>query len=51
MLMKTTIRNRANSVPRVLNIVGDRWTMLIMRNVFLGVARFVEWRRRLGIPR
>jgi DNA-binding HxlR family transcriptional regulator len=47
----TTIRNRASSVARALNIVGDRWTMLIMRDLFLGVTRFDEWRRRLGIPR
>jgi DNA-binding HxlR family transcriptional regulator len=28
------------SVARTLSVVGDRWTMLIIRDVFLGVRRF-----------
>jgi DNA-binding HxlR family transcriptional regulator len=28
------------SVARTLSVVGDRWTMLIIRDVFLGVGRF-----------
>jgi DNA-binding HxlR family transcriptional regulator len=28
------------SVARTLSIVGDRWTMLILRDVFLGIRRF-----------
>ena len=28
------------SVARTLSVVGDRWTMLILRDVFLGIRRF-----------
>jgi DNA-binding HxlR family transcriptional regulator len=28
------------SVARTLSVIGDRWTMLIIRDVFLGVRRF-----------
>jgi DNA-binding HxlR family transcriptional regulator len=42
---------RASSVSRALAIVGDRWTLLILREAFFGVRRFEEWRRRLCIAR
>jgi DNA-binding HxlR family transcriptional regulator len=42
---------RADSVARTLEIVGDRWTFLILREAFFGVRRFSEFRRRLGIAR
>lgn len=42
---------RANSVHRALNLIGDRWSLLILREAFLGVRRFEAWHRRLGIPR
>ena len=28
------------SVARTLSVVGDRWTMLILRDIFLGIRRF-----------
>ncbi|MGO9058437.1 MAG: winged helix-turn-helix transcriptional regulator [Candidatus Binataceae bacterium] len=42
---------RASSVHRALNVIGDRWSLLILRDSFLGVKRFQEWHRSLGIPR
>lgn len=39
------------SVAQCLEIVGDWWTMLIIRDVFLGVKRFDEFQARLGIAR
>lgn len=39
------------SVARSLAIVGDRWTLLILRNVFLRVRRFADLQTQLGIPR
>jgi DNA-binding HxlR family transcriptional regulator len=42
---------RANSVERALNIIGDRWSLLILRDSFLGVRRFQDWQQRLAIPR
>jgi DNA-binding HxlR family transcriptional regulator len=37
------------SVARTLEIVGDRWTWLIVRDAFLGVTRFAEFRESLGV--
>jgi DNA-binding HxlR family transcriptional regulator len=37
------------SVARALAILGERWTLLIMREAFFGVRRFREFRSRLGI--
>ena len=39
------------SVAQCLEIVGEWWSMLIVRDVFLGVSRFDEFQRRLGISR
>lgn len=37
------------SVARALEVVGERWTLPIMRDAFLGVTRFDRFVRRLGI--
>jgi len=39
------------SVAQCLEVVGDWWTMLIVRDEFLGVTRFEDFQRRLGISR
>ncbi|WP_371783461.1 winged helix-turn-helix transcriptional regulator [Streptosporangium subroseum] len=40
----------ACSIARTLDIVGDKWTFLILREASLGkVARFADFRDRLGI--
>ncbi|MGH7947874.1 MAG: winged helix-turn-helix transcriptional regulator [Candidatus Binataceae bacterium] len=39
------------SVARTLSVVGERWTMLILREAFLGRRRFDEFRRNTGIAR
>jgi len=39
------------SVAQCLELVGDWWTLLIIRDVFLGVRRFDEFQQRLGISR
>lgn len=41
----------ACSVARTLSVVGDRWTLLILRECFLGTRRFEEFETRLGIAR
>ena len=37
------------SVARSLEIVGERWTLLIVRDAFLGVRRFDGFARKLGL--
>lgn len=36
---------------RALDLVGEWWSMLILRDAFLGVARFEQFQERLGIAR
>jgi DNA-binding HxlR family transcriptional regulator len=39
------------SIARALEIVGERWTFLIIRDVFLGLRRFDQFQESLGIAR
>ena len=39
------------SVAQCLEVVGEWWTMLIVRDAFLGVTRFDQFQERLGISR
>lgn len=39
------------SVAQCLEVVGEWWSMLIVRDAFLGVTRFDEFQQRLGISR
>lgn len=39
----------ACSVARAVDVVGQRWTPLILRDLFAGLARFEDIRRDLGI--
>lgn len=42
---------QTSSIQRALDVVGDRWTILIIRDVFRGVRRFDELRKDLDIAR
>lgn len=42
---------RVCSVARTLEIVGEKWALLAVREVFLGNRRFGEMVRRTGAPR
>jgi len=39
------------SLARTLEIVGERWTLLIVRDAFYGVQRFADFAAHLRIPR
>jgi DNA-binding HxlR family transcriptional regulator len=39
------------SIARALEVVGERWTLLIIRDAFLGRRRFDEFQESLGISR
>lgn len=39
------------SIARALEVVGDRWTLLLLRDAFLGVRRFDDFQRSLGVSR
>jgi DNA-binding HxlR family transcriptional regulator len=39
------------SVAQCLEVVGEWWSMLIVRDAFLGIRRFDQFQERLGISR
>lgn len=39
------------SVARALEVVGERWALLILRDAFYGVSRFADFQRDLGVAR
>ncbi len=39
------------SIARTVSVIGDRWTLLILRDCFLQIRRFDDFERRLGITR
>jgi DNA-binding HxlR family transcriptional regulator len=43
--------NERCPVAAALQVVGDPWTLLILRDAFFGVRRFDEWQSRLGVAR
>ncbi|MBO4204968.1 winged helix-turn-helix transcriptional regulator [Micromonospora echinofusca] len=39
------------TIARAMEILGERWTLVVLREVFNGVRRFDDMRVRTGIPR
>jgi DNA-binding HxlR family transcriptional regulator len=50
-MLKRDYEGQNCSIARALEIVGERWTLLIVRDAFLGVRRFDEFQESLGIAR
>ncbi|MER7012760.1 helix-turn-helix domain-containing protein [Saccharopolyspora sp. NPDC000359] len=50
-MMTRTYAGQLCAVARALEVVGERWTLLIIRSALLGVTRFEGFRQSLGIPR
>jgi DNA-binding HxlR family transcriptional regulator len=50
-MLGRTYDSQTCSVARTLELVGERWTPLIIRDAFLGVRRFGDFAERLGIAR
>jgi DNA-binding HxlR family transcriptional regulator len=44
-------RSQTCSIAGALEVVGERWSLLIVRDVFLGVRRFDQMQAHLGIAR
>lgn len=45
------LQHEACPVARGLSVIGDRWTMLVIRECFLGIRRFDQMQKRLQITR
>ena len=39
------------SLAQTLDVIGERWTVLILRDAFFGTTRFDDFRKRLGVAR
>lgn len=50
-MQRTSFKNMRCSLAQALELIGDWWTPLILRDVFLGLHRFDELVENLGISR
>jgi DNA-binding HxlR family transcriptional regulator len=50
-MLKRDYEGQNCSIARALEVVGERWTLLIVRDAFLGFRRFDEFQANLGIAR
>jgi DNA-binding HxlR family transcriptional regulator len=39
------------TIARALEVVGERWTLLVLRDAFYGVRRYNDFLTHLGVPR
>lgn len=50
-MLKRDYEGQNCSIASALEVVGERWTLLIIRDAFLGLHRFEEFQESLGIAR
>jgi DNA-binding HxlR family transcriptional regulator len=50
-VLPRTYDNQVCSIARSLEAIGDRWTLLVIRDLFLGLGRFEGLQRDLGMAR
>ena len=50
-MLKNTYEGQVCSIARSLELIGERWTLLIVRDIFRGHRRFDALQRDLGIAR
>jgi DNA-binding HxlR family transcriptional regulator len=50
-MLKRAYEGQVCSIAKALEVVGERWTLLIVRDAFLGRTRFEQFQESLGIAR
>jgi DNA-binding HxlR family transcriptional regulator len=50
-MLRNDYDSQTCSIAGALEVVGERWSLLIVREILLGVRRFEEMQRDLGIAR
>ncbi len=50
-MRRTSFANWPCSIARTLDLLGDWWTPLVLREAFYGIRRFDEFQQELGIAR
>jgi DNA-binding HxlR family transcriptional regulator len=48
-MTRTSLDHHNCSFARTVDVIGDRWSLMILRDAFFGVRRFSQFKRRLGI--
>jgi len=51
MANSTALKEEPCPVARCVNLIGDRWSLLIVRDAFDGMRRFGDFQRSLGVAR
>jgi DNA-binding HxlR family transcriptional regulator len=51
MAQRKSLKNDACPMARALEIVGDQWSLLIIRDAFDGMKRFGEFQQSLGMAK
>jgi DNA-binding HxlR family transcriptional regulator len=50
-MLPRTYDGQACSIAATLEVVGDRWTLLILRDATRGITRFADFQHSLGLAR
>lgn len=50
-MKRTSLAHWPCSIARSMDVLGDWWTPLVLREAFLGARRFDDFQRRLGLAR
>src|ERR1700730_2152752 len=51
MVKRTSLEKADCPIARALDAIGDWWSLLIIRDAFLGIRRFSEFQKSIGIAR
>lgn len=50
-MQRTDFGRMACSIARTLDVIGEPWSPLILRNIYVGITRFDQLQQSLGISR
>jgi DNA-binding HxlR family transcriptional regulator len=50
-MLPSTYESQNCAIARALEIIGERWTVLVVRDALLGIRRFEDFQARLGVSR
>jgi len=50
-MKRTSLENAECPIARSLDAIGDWWSLLIIRDAFLGIRRFSEFQKNIGLAK
>ena len=50
-MTRTSLKHFNCSLARTADIIGDKWTLLILRDAFFGASTFSQFQKSLGVAR